>query len=167
VLVQAGSDEAGRDQHDVWFFMSGCLVLAAVLDIAAQVVQVFGFQGTLTRDRIFSVAEAAGVFPALLVVVAIAIMRTRGDPPGWPVSVARAVAAVVVLGSIYGLWYVIFVRTVVAQPDVSQSYIAFVTQNSAYRWSGVLRFVSAGVIALGVLRFASWSPASSSDTPAP
>jgi hypothetical protein len=138
----------------------------AALEIASKVVEVFGFLGTSTRDRIFAIAESAGVVPVLLVVVAILILRTRHASARWPVAVGRGVAVVVVVASIYGLWYVIFVHTDFPSADISQSYVAFVTRNSALRFSGVIRFASAGVLAVGALRFASW-PAAESDSPTP
>jgi len=150
-LTQSG----GRDR---WVFVSGCLAIASILVIVSGIVNVFGFQGVSVRDRVFSASESAGAFPALLAVGAVAMIRARGTASRWPVSLARAGSVIVIIATAYGLWYSLVVRTDFPAPSASPSYVAFVTENWAYRLSGVLRFVVAGVLAVGALALPAGTP---------
>jgi hypothetical protein len=157
--VQPSNEIEELSGRDYWVLTAACLAVASVLLIGSAMVEVFGFDGTPIRDRIYAIAEQSSVLPPLLAVGAISMMTVRRSHARWPVTIARITAVVVIVAALYGLGYALFTHHEDPQTSGGGTYFAFVTENWGYRLSGALRFVSAGLLAIGaiVLSFRPWS----------
>ena len=152
--MQADVSLATRDYRTL---TAGFLAIGSVLFIASAIVQVFGFHGVATGDRVYAIAELSSVIPALLAVGAVAMLGRRSSAR-WPVTIARIAAVIIIAASVYGIGYALFAHVSLTSSGDS-TFIAVFKENWSYRVGAAIRFAGAGLVAIGALALSlrSWS----------
>jgi hypothetical protein len=131
-----------------------CLVVASGFVVVAALVRPLGSSGTSARDRVFEACQMLGILPASLALAAVALTalsRNRLDE-SLRASSRRVVRGAAIIGvliaaaALYSAAYLLLVHQRFPSTFATETFVGFATVRWAWRISGVLDALAAGLI---------------------